>query len=101
MIEKIIAWVAGAKAAALWVKIRGFLAGSRTYLVGGVMSLQGLSGMIADLVTYDNVAQVLSFVRALGENPDWKMLLAGAAIMFGRNALDRIASSAPAGDGPK
>jgi hypothetical protein len=88
MIEKIIALFLGAKGADVWCKVRDFLKGSRTYLVAGVMMLQGLSGLALDLSKCDTVAALWPLVQGLSMNPDWKMVLAGLLAMFGRSALE-------------
>lgn len=87
ILDKLISFVTGGKLAAVLTKLQGFMRGKKTYLVGVVTILQAVVGLWGSVESSTTGADVVALVRNLGDNPDWKMLLAGIAMLTIRSAI--------------
>lgn len=89
MVNKIIAYVVDSKIGQLIKSAQGFLKGHKTNAVGFVTVAQGALGVWEDLAALPDTASLIEFAKSVQENPDWKMVLAGIALMTTRAAIKK------------
>lgn len=89
--NKIISWISGL--GKIWTVAHKFINGNKTYALGAVTTLQGFVGILDELaaISPTDPSSVVAFVRDLGNNPDWKMILAGIAMFTVRHAIAKAA----------
>lgn len=89
MVNKIIAYVIDSKIGKFIKATQEFLKGHKTNAVGFVTITQGVLGVWEDLAALPDTASLIEFAKSVQENPDWKMILAGLALMTTRAAIKK------------
>lgn len=83
----IIAWVAGSKAAAIFNKVRDFLAGNKTYIVAAGAFVHAGVNVLSAIASMHGLPDFISYVRAANSNPDLIELWSSLALMTTRAAI--------------
>jgi hypothetical protein len=92
--NKLIALIAGQKAADAFLKVRDFLKGKKAMAVGVLTMLQGIVGVWSTIAGMDSLAQLVELARHSGQNPDIQMIMAGLAVITLRRGMDNAAATA-------
>lgn len=70
-------------------KFSEFWKGKKTFALGGVTCLQASIGLLDELAKVTDLASLIDLGKSLGDNPDWKMFLAGIAMFTVRAAIKK------------
>ncbi len=90
MVNKIIAYFVNSKIGKYVKTAQDYLKGHKTNAVGFVTVAQGALGVWEDLAALPDTASLIEFAKSVQDNPDWKMVLAGFALMTTRAAIKKI-----------
>lgn len=93
MLNKLLCLVVGGKVAQGVLRAKDFVAGRKSYVLGTILLLQGVSCYLESVEGVHGLGDLLKVLRALPDSPCYEKITGGLAIMTLRAGISKSGSA--------